>query len=127
MGNPNQRLMTILGVGWLAFVGLGFGLRQALSGPRITVVIDRSYCDPSQWQQVTAAYTSLYEQQQQQQLTIAQVVYVNDLGQEVATSLPSPADISRLGTFGRFSAEQLQQAREAYPEARVLVCGGRGN
>jgi hypothetical protein len=127
MGNLNQRLITILGVGWLAFGGLGFGLRQALSGPRITVVIDRSYCDPSQWQRLTAAYTSLYEQQQQQQLTIDQVIYVNDLGQEVATTVPSPDEVSRLGTFGRFSTDRLQGVEEAYPGARVLVCGGQTN
>ncbi|TVP63429.1 MAG: hypothetical protein EA342_18005 [Leptolyngbya sp. LCM1.Bin17] len=124
MGNPNQRLVTILGVGWLAFIGLGFGLRQMLSGPAVTVVIDRSYCDPSQWPRVTQAYANLYDQQQQRQLTIDQVIYVSDLGQEVATTIPTPDQVSGLNTFGRFSAEQLQQVSQAYPNARVLTCRG---
>ena len=124
MGNPNQRLVKILGVGWLAFIGLGVGLRQVLSGPRLTVVIDRSYCDPSQWQRVTRAYADLYTQQEQRQLTIDQVIYVSDLGQEVATTVPTPDQVSGLNTFGRFSTEQLQQASQAYPNARVLSCQG---
>lgn len=122
MENPNRRLLQILMVGWLAFLGAGVGLRQALSGPRVTVVIDRSYCDPTRWQQITVDYGDLYQQHRQKRLTIDQVIYVSDLGQEVAETIPTPEALEALGTYGRFNAEQLQQATEAYPDAEVFAC-----
>jgi hypothetical protein len=123
MGNPNRRLLQILAVGWLAFLGAGIGLRQALSGPRVTIIIDRSYCEPSRWQQITEDYAALYDQHQNKRLTIDQVIYVSDLGQEVTEGIPSPEALQDLGTYGRFNAEQLQQAIAAYPSAEVLACG----
>ncbi|PZU92196.1 MAG: hypothetical protein DCF32_23690 [Leptolyngbya sp.] len=124
MRNPNQRLMITLGLGWLAFAGLGLGLRQLLAGPAVTVIIDRSYCDPAQWQQrVSDRYASLYAQQEQRQLTIDQVIYVSDLGQEVAEAIPSPKDVQTLSTYGRANPTQMQQATQANPDATVLSCG----
>jgi hypothetical protein len=123
MDNPNRRLLQILTVGWLAFIGAGFGLRQVLSGPAVTLIIDRSYCDPTRWQQITDDYGALYEQHQQQRLTIEQVIYVSDLGQEVARDLPTPETLQDMGTYGRFNGEQLQQATAEHPQATVLVCG----
>ncbi len=124
MENPNRRLLQILAVGWLAFLGVGFGIRQAFSGPTVTIIIDRSYCDPARWQQITTEYGQLYSQHQQKRLTINQVIYVSDLGQEVATDIPSPAQLQAMGTYGRFNGEQLQQITAAYPEAEVFACGG---
>ncbi|TVQ07306.1 MAG: hypothetical protein EA368_14475 [Leptolyngbya sp. DLM2.Bin27] len=124
MQNPNQRLIYTLGLGWLAFVGLGLGLGRLLAGPAVTVVIDRSYCAPAQWQQrVSDRYADLYEQQQQRQITIDRVIYVSDLGQEVAAEVPSPQAVQALSTYGRRNAAQMQQATVEYPEARVLTCG----
>ncbi|WP_035991601.1 hypothetical protein [Leptolyngbya sp. KIOST-1] len=124
MRNPNQRLILTLGLGWIAFAGLGLGLRQLLASPRVTVVIDRSYCAPAQWQQrVGDRYADLYEQQQQRQITIDQVIYVSDLGQEVAATVPSPQEVQTLSTYGRPNPDQLQQATQANPDATVLSCG----
>ncbi|NJL48531.1 MAG: hypothetical protein HC929_14930 [Leptolyngbyaceae cyanobacterium SM2_5_2] len=122
MRNPNQRLIRILGLGWLAFLGLGVGLRQAFTSPAITVIIDRSYCAPTQWQPLAEEYAALYEQQAQQRIKIDQVIYVSDLGQEVATEIPTPEQIKALSTFGRFNEAQLNQAIAAQPEAEVLSC-----
>ena len=124
MRNPNQRLILILGLGWLAFTALGLGLRQLLASPRVTVVIDRSYCAPAQWQQrVSDRYAALYEQQEQRQITIDQVIYVSDLGQEVANAVPSPQDVQALSTYGRPNPTQMQQATQDNPDATVLTCG----
>ena len=124
MRNPNQRLIYTLGLGWLAFAGLGVGLGQLLASPGVTVVIDRSYCAPAQWQQrVSDRYAALYEQQQQRQITIDQVIYVSDLGQEVAAEVPSPQEVQALSTYGRRSADQMQQAMVEHPDATVLTCG----
>lgn len=124
MRNPTQRLIYTLSLGWLTFAALGLGLRQLLASPRVTVVIDRSYCAPAQWQQrVSDRYADLYEQQQQRQITIDQVIYVSDLGQEVAPTVPSPQEVERLSTYGRRNAEQMQQATADNPDATVLACG----
>lgn len=122
MRNPNQRLIRILGLGWLAFLGLGFGLRQALTAPSVTVIIDRSYCAPAQWQPLAEEYAALYDQQAQHRLKINQVIYISDLGQEVATAIPTPDEIRALSTFGRFNQAQMNQAIQAQPEAKVLSC-----
>lgn len=124
MRHPNQRLIYTLGLGWIAFVALGLGLRQLLASPKVTVVIDRSYCAPTQWQQrVSDRYADLYEQQQQRQITIDQVIYVSDLGQEVADAVPSPQDVQALSTYGRSNPAQMQQATQENPDATVLSCG----
>ena len=123
MRHPNQRLIRTLGLGWMAFAALGLGLRQLLASPRVTVVIDRSYCDPAQWQQVADQYADLYSQQQQRQITIEQVIYVSDLGQIVPDPLPSPQAVRPLTPSGLSDPQQIQQATEANPGATLLSCG----
>ncbi|MGB3138235.1 MAG: hypothetical protein WBG38_00335 [Nodosilinea sp.] len=123
MRHPNRRLIFTLGLGWITFTALGLGLRQILAGPAVTVIIDRSYCAPAQWQQVSEQYGDLYAQQQEGQLTIDQVIYVSDLGQEIAAAVPSPAAVQALSTYGRSGSAQLQQAAENYPDATLLTCG----
>lgn len=122
MGNPNQRLILTLGLGWLAFLALGLGLRQGLRSPGVTVIIDRSYCSPAQWQGVIQQYTDLYDQYQRQQITLEQVIYVSDLGQEAAPQIPTPEQVQALNTYGRFNPSQLEAALKAQPQARVLSC-----
>ncbi|MBE9158156.1 hypothetical protein IQ265_15160 [Nodosilinea sp. LEGE 06152] len=124
MRNPTRRLIYTLGLGWIAFVALGLGLRQLLASPKVTVVIDRSYCAPAQWQQrVSDRYASLYAQQEQREITIDQVIYVSDLGQEVAATVPSPEQVQALSTYGRSNPAQMQQATQENPDATVLSCG----
>jgi hypothetical protein len=124
MRNPTRRLIYTLGLGWLAFATLGLGLRQILAGPAVTVIIDRSYCAPAQWQErVGDRYAEIYAQQEQRQLTIEQVIYVNDLEPEVAKVIPSPEDVRTLRIFGRPNPAKLQQATQDHPGATVLTCG----
>jgi hypothetical protein len=124
MRHPTRRLIYTLGLGWLAFAGLGLGLRQLLAGPTVTVIIDRSYCAPAQWQaQVGQPYADLYAQQQQRRLTIAQVIYVSDLGPVVADPVPSPVEVQALTPNGLRDAEEIQRATEANPDATLLTCG----
>jgi hypothetical protein len=123
MPNPNQRLIRTLVLGWLAFGALGLGFRQLLSGPTVTVIIDRSYCDPAQWRQVADQYADLYSQQAQRQLTIEQVVYVSDLGAIVPDAVPSPDEVRSLNPSGLSDPAEIQQATDANPGATVLICG----
>ena len=110
MRNPTRRLIYTLGLGWITFAALGLGLRQILAGPAITVVIDRSYCDPAQWQQLADQY-------------VDQVIYVSDFGQVVATPVPTPAEVQALTPNGLPNAAEMQKATDANPNATVLTCG----
>ena len=123
MRNPTRRLIYTLGLGWITFAALGLGLRQILAGPAITVVIDRSYCDPAQWQQLADQYADLYTQQEQREITIDQVIYVSDFGQVVATPVPTPAEVQALTPNGLPNAAEMQKATDANPNATVLTCG----
>ncbi|MBE9114053.1 hypothetical protein IQ273_32315 [Nodosilinea sp. LEGE 07298] len=124
MRNPNQRLMYTLGLGWITFAALGLGLRQILASPKVTVVIDRSYCAPAQWQQLADQYADLYAQQEQREITIDEVIYVSDFGQVVATPLPTPEEVQALTPNGLPNAAEIQKATAANPDATVLTCGG---
>jgi hypothetical protein len=122
MHNPNRQLLKVLSIGWLAFIGVGFGLRQALSGPTITVIIDRSYCPDAQWQQLTDEYTTLYQQHQQHRLTIDQVVYVSDLDVTTVDAPPFPDEVAGLSHFGQFNQANMQAVTNEFPNAEVLTC-----
>ena len=122
MRNPTLRLLLTLGLGWVAFAGLGLGLRQGLARPTVTVIIDRSYCAPAQWQPIAANYATLYEQHRQGRLRIDQVIYVSDLGPVVADAIPTPEEVNALNTFGRFNATEMDQAIQTQPSATVFSC-----
>ncbi|QQE66012.1 hypothetical protein GFS31_27070 [Leptolyngbya sp. BL0902] len=122
MRHPTLRLLLTLGLGWTAFLGLGLGLRQGLAGPTVTVIIDRSYCAPAQWQPIAANYAALHEQHRQGRLRIGQVIYVSDLGTVVAETVPTSEEVSRLTTFGRFNPTQMEQVLQAQPGAEVFSC-----
>lgn len=122
MRKPTHRLLLTLGLGWLAFIGLGLGLRQWIAGPAVTVIIDRSYCAPAQWRAQARRYTDLYEQHDQGRIRITQVIYVSDLGAVVAETIPTPEEVNALTSFGRFNAAEMDQALQAEPNAEVLSC-----
>lgn len=124
MRYPTRTLLQILGIGWLAFLGAGFGLRSALQGEPVVLVIDRSYCPPDQWRRVTTNYADFYAQHQKRQIQITQVVLFNDLGQEVIEPAPTPEELAELNTFGLADPTALQSVLQAFPEAQVLTCGG---
>ncbi|NEP17204.1 MAG: hypothetical protein F6J97_09885 [Leptolyngbya sp. SIO4C1] len=119
---PTLRLIKFLGLGGLAYLLVGLAISRFVSGPSLQVVIDRSYCPPSRWQQVAADYTELYQQHQQRQLTIESVTLVNELGEEQLAVPPSAAKIASLNTFGLSGRDRINTILQTDPEARVLTC-----
>lgn len=121
MRYPNRRLIALLALGWTGFLAAGLGLRQ-LSGPAVVIIIDHSFCPENQRQSVVETYRDLYQQHQQRQIQIEQVLFLSDLGEDVLEQPPPPAEVAELGFFGDEIDSKLEQARQQYPEARVLGC-----
>lgn len=121
--NPTKRLLSTLGLGWLAFAGLGLGLRYAVQVPTITVIIDQSYCPPARWQTaVVQPYSDLYNKSQTNQRQIAQVVVVTDIDQTTLTTIPTPDELGN--PFGQApSPETLTKLQQQFSETVVLKCG----
>lgn len=117
----NRDLILLLAGSGCAFA-LIWLLFQWLIVPQITVVIERSYCQPQQWQeQVIRNYTQLY-QQHPRQLKINQVVVYNDLGIEELAEIPQPSIIETLDTFGQHNRQLQQQLEAKYHPVQVLSC-----
>ncbi|MEO1133153.1 MAG: hypothetical protein AAFX40_10660 [Cyanobacteria bacterium J06639_1] len=118
----NARLLKTLGLSWLVFALAGIAIAMFLPMPKLTVLIDRSYCEPTRWQQVANAYEMLYEQHQRQVLEIDRVVLFSDLGEEVRTELPAPLEIRDTRTYGRQAQQQQQTLQQQYPQSQLLKC-----
>ncbi len=120
--NPTKRLISTLGLGWLAFAGLGLGLRYAVQVPEVTVIIDQSYCPPAQWQAaVIQPYTDLHQQSQANQRKIVQVVVVTGIDQTTLTTVPTPDELGN--PFGQApSPETLAELQQQFSEAVLLKC-----
>lgn len=120
--NPTKRLLSTLGLGWLAFGGLGFGLRYAVQVPQVTVIIDQSYCPPVQWETaVVQPYSDLYEKSQANQRKIDQVVVVTDIDQTTLATIPAPEELGN--PFGQApSPETLTELQQQFSDTVVLKC-----
>ena len=120
--NPTKRLISTLGLGWLAFTGLGLGIRYAIQVPEVTVIIDQSYCPPAQWQiAVIEPYTDLYQKSQANQRKIAQIIVVTDIDQTTLTTIPNPDELGN--PFGQApSPETLTDLQQQFSETVVLKC-----
>ncbi|MEO0852708.1 MAG: hypothetical protein AAFY15_04305 [Cyanobacteria bacterium J06648_11] len=118
----NARLLKTLGLSWFVFALAGIAIAIFLPMPKLTVLIDRSYCEPARWHQVADAYEMLYEQHQQQALQIDRVVLFSDLGEDIRTELPSPLEIRDTRTYGRQAQQQQQTLQQKYPQAKLLRC-----
>lgn len=121
MSSLNRSLITILGLGWIGFLGIGFGVRT-FATPSVVVLIDRSYCPPDRWQSVANTYQDLYQQDQQKQIQIQQVILFSSLGQESITPIPTPADLRDQQTYGRPASERETELKSQYPNAQILNC-----
>ncbi|MBE7385911.1 MAG: hypothetical protein F6J95_031550 [Leptolyngbya sp. SIO1E4] len=120
--NPTRRLIRTLGLGWLAFAGVGLLLHFVIRIPAITVIIDRSYCPPDQWQQqVVQPYRDLYQQAHSKQLQITQVVVMTDIDQTPLPTVPAPEALGnpfgQAPDFGTVAAVAQQ-----FPDAVFLRC-----
>jgi len=117
-------LVAVVAAGWCAFGVAGVGLRWLAPPPGVTVLIDRSYCDPSPWEQkVLQPYENLYKAHQKHQTTITQVVLYGDLGQQVLSEVPTPEFLANLKPNGRNpSPERRQDLFNQFPQAQILSC-----
>ncbi len=120
--NPTKRLLSTLGLGWLAFGGLGLGLRYAVQVPEVTVIIDQSYCPPAQWQtSVVQPYDDLYQKSQANQRKISQVVVVTGIDQTILAAIPTPDNLGK--PFGQApSPETLAELQQQFSKPVVLTC-----
>lgn len=122
MNQLNRYLLTILGLGWLSFLIAAILLNQIFAAPNFVLLIERSYCTPSKWQQVVQEYNDLYQQHQQNLVKIESVVLFNDLGEEVLTTVPTPEALRGLRTYGRSNSQREAELRKAYDRVKVIRC-----
>lgn len=120
--NLNIRLFKTLWLSWLAFLITGLLISWSFAIPTITVLIDRSYCSPDQWQQVSHTYTDLYRQHQWRQLHLQTVILFSQLGQEIFASPPMPTKIQNISTYGHPDRQRQAELQKAYPKTQLLGC-----
>jgi hypothetical protein len=120
LNSLNLRLIKTLGIAWLAF--LTAGLLIAATTPSTTVLIDRSFCSPTAWQQVVTRYEQLYQQHQRRSVQIKSVVLFSDLGEEVRSQPPTPAEIAALSTYGQKNTIRQQKLQHSYANSQILKC-----
>lgn len=118
----NQRLLIMLGSSWGLFVMTGLFIQLFFAVPTLTILIDRSYCPASQWQQLVTNYTDLYQQHQRQQLKITTVILFSDLDQKFLAVPPAPKTISNLQTYGSATSNYQAKLQKNYPKGQLLTC-----
>lgn len=122
MTTLNRKLLNIIGFTWLSFGALGLGLELTLAPPAKTVLIDRSYCSPTQWQKVADQYTHLYRRYRQKALSLDRVVTFSILGQTTLPTPPPPETVSGFDTYGQPDMQQRQALLATYPDSLLLTC-----
>lgn len=122
MKKLNRKLVTTLGLGWLGFGIVGSAIAFALPPTQITILIDRSFCPQDKWQAIASAYNDLYQQHQNRDIQIKEVITFSDIGQEILSAIPTPDAVRSLNTYGRSNQERLKQLQSTYPQAKVLSC-----
>ncbi|GBO51584.1 hypothetical protein APA_548 [Pseudanabaena sp. lw0831] len=122
MNKLNRKLVTTLGLGWLVFGIVGGAIAFVFPPTQITVLIDRSFCPQDQWQAIASTYNDLYQQHQNRDLQIKEVIVFGDLGQEILSGVPLPDTVRSLNTYGRSNQERLKQLQSTYPLAKLLSC-----
>jgi hypothetical protein len=120
MRKLNYQLLQVLGITWLAFLISGLVISVVFTAPQITLLIDRSYCPPNQWQSVAAQYEQIY--QQHDEIRLKAVVLFSDLGEEVRSRPPTPSEIAALSTYGRVNPARRQDLQRDYANSKVLGC-----
>ena len=118
----NSALLKTLGAGGLAFLITGLLLHWVIPRPKVTLLIDRSYCSEAEWQRVAAAYSDLYYQHQRRQLQLKLVVLASPLGLEHLSEPPSPQTVQQLSSYGRFDQNQRATLQSTFSTAEILSC-----
>ncbi|NMF59729.1 hypothetical protein [Pseudanabaena yagii] len=122
MNKLDRKLITTLGLGWLGFGIVGGAIAFALPPTQITILIDRSFCPQDKWQAIASAYNDLYQQHQNRDLQIKEVITFSDIGQEIVSTIPAPDAVRSLNTYGRSNQERLKQLQSTYPQVKLLSC-----
>lgn len=123
MTSINRTLLRTVGMGWIGFIVTGIVISQVFATPTVTLLIDRSYCDETDWQRVSTQYEVLYRQNQQGRVDIEQLVLFSDLGEEVLGTPLSPEEFRALSTYGKVNLERQQTLKAEYANAQLLSCG----
>ena len=123
MTSINRTLLRTVGMGWIGFIVTGIVISQVFATPTVTLLIDRSYCDETDWQRVSTQYEVLYRQNQQGRVDIEQLVLFSDLGEEVLGTPLSPEEFRTLSTYGKVNLERQQTLKAEYANAQLLSCG----
>jgi len=122
MNKLDRKLITTLGLGWLGFGIVGGAIAFALPPTQITILIDRSFCPQDKWQAIASAYNDLYQQHQNRDLQIKEVITFSDIGQEILSTIPAPDAVRSLNTYGRSNQERQKQLLSTYPQSKLLSC-----
>ena len=118
----NRRLITIVGIGWLSFLITGLIVVNVFATSEITLLIDRSYCPPNQWQKVVETYGNFYKQNQEKQIKINSVILFSDLGEETLNPLPTPEAISQINTYGKSNPNRQKELQNKSSSGKILSC-----
>ncbi|GAB4217699.1 MAG: hypothetical protein OHK0012_23110 [Synechococcales cyanobacterium] len=121
MGRLNQKLLRILILGWLGFALAGMGL-YTFTTPHPVLLIERSYCPPTQWQQVVTQYAAIYQRAQRRQIRLQRVILFSSLGEEIRDTPPTPAQLQSLATYGRPDPQRQTTLQGQYPQSILLTC-----
>ncbi|MFK8182537.1 MAG: hypothetical protein AB8B99_04125 [Phormidesmis sp.] len=122
IAHPFHRLCRLTVCSWCALLAVGLAIKLLLPLPAITLLLDRSYCNPDQWQQVSRAYTQLYQQHQQQRSRLERVVVFSNLNQTNYDHPPHPTTVKTLATYGQYDPQRQATLEETYPNTTVLSC-----
>lgn len=117
-----MQLLKTLGLSWLAFFIIGLLISWLFAIPSITLLIDRSYCPATEWQQVVQTYTELYQQHQQRRLQLQSVILFSSLGEDKLSIPLQPEALKQLPTYGQPQMQKQLQLRKNYPQAQLLQC-----
>ena len=118
----NRRLLTIIGIGWLSFLITGLIIVNVFAASEITLLIDRSYCPPNQWQKVVENYRDFYIQNQEKKIKITSVTLFSDLAEETLNPLPTPEQISQINTYGKPNPDRQKELQNKSISGKILSC-----
>jgi hypothetical protein len=118
----NRRLLTIIGIGWLSFLITGLIIVNVFAASEITLLIDRSYCPPNQWQKVVENYRDFYIQNQEKKIKITSVILFSDLAEETLNPLPTPEQISQINTYGKPNPDRQKELQNKSISGKILSC-----
>ncbi|NJN22658.1 MAG: hypothetical protein HC812_17650 [Leptolyngbya sp. RL_3_1] len=118
----NRTLLRTVGAGWVAFAIAALAIRTVFAAPDVTLLVDRSYCEPSQWQAVAEQYADLYQQHQRGSITISATIFFSDLGEETSDQVLTPEAFQDLTTYGRPSPDRQAALEASHPQAQRLSC-----